>query len=163
MDQNAFGDWAPPDQGKERNPAYVTDPADESVLNESRAKTEIAQKLHRWGYGTLDKRNAEGSVEKLCIGCVGRRLVYPGFPVDSMWLAMTTSSDQTSYCHLWSPTTPDKTNPVWTPIRMFTSTPVASRTSLTSHNNSYNNNNNWNALTQFKPPPRIVLFILGCV
>jgi len=55
---------------------------------------------------------------------------YPGTPPDSIWLAMVTSSDQTSNCHFLSPSTPHSTEPEWTPIRMSTSTHVASRTFL---------------------------------
>lgn len=57
-------------------------------------------------------------------------LSHPGIPPDSMWFAIVTASDHTSYCHFRSPITPDKTVPVLTPIRMFTLTPVASRTCL---------------------------------
>ena len=54
----------------------------------------------------------------------------PGTPEDSIWFASVTSSDQTSYCHLRSPKVPDITEPVWMPIRISTSTPVASRIKL---------------------------------
>lgn len=47
-----------------------------------------------------------------------------------MWLASVTSLDQTSNCHLRSPRTPQCTRPVWMPTRMFTFTPITSRTSL---------------------------------
>lgn len=55
---------------------------------------------------------------------------HPGIPPDSIWLAIVTSSDHTSYCHFRSPKTPQRTEPVWIPMRMSTSTLVASRTSL---------------------------------
>ena len=55
---------------------------------------------------------------------------YPGIPPDSMWLARETSFDHTSNCHLFTPSTPDRTWPVCTPTRMLISAPVARRTSL---------------------------------
>lgn len=60
----------------------------------------------------------------------GFLLPYPGTPPASMWLASVTSCDQTSYCHFWSPITPHRTFPEWTPTRILMSTPVASRTFL---------------------------------
>lgn len=57
-------------------------------------------------------------------------LTYPGSPPDSMWLAVVTSSDHTSYCHLTNPNTPLWTLPMCTPTLMFRLTPVASRTLL---------------------------------
>lgn len=55
---------------------------------------------------------------------------HPALPPASMWLARVTSLDQTSNCHLRSPRTPQCTRPLWMPTRMFTFTPVTSRTSL---------------------------------
>lgn len=55
---------------------------------------------------------------------------HPAIPPDSMWLARVTSLDQTSNCHLYKPRTPHSTLPEWTPILMFKSTLVFSRTSL---------------------------------
>jgi len=47
-------------------------------------------------------------------------------------LASVTSSDHISYCHFLRPKMPAMTLPEWIPIRMSTSIPVASRTSLLS-------------------------------
>lgn len=55
---------------------------------------------------------------------------HPALPPASMWLARVTSLDQTSNCHLRSPRTPQCTRPLWIPTRMFTFTPVTSRTNL---------------------------------
>lgn len=55
---------------------------------------------------------------------------YPGIPPDSILLATVTSVDQTSNCHLFCPSTPPSTVPVWTPTRMSTSVLVFSRTYL---------------------------------
>ena len=55
---------------------------------------------------------------------------YPGIPPDSILLAKVTSSLQTSNCHLRKPMTPQRTLPVWTPIRMSTLVCVISRTAL---------------------------------
>lgn len=57
-------------------------------------------------------------------------LSYPGIPPDSILLATVTSVDQTSNCHLFWPSTPPSTVPVWTPTRMSTSVLVFSRTYL---------------------------------
>lgn len=57
-------------------------------------------------------------------------ITYPGTPPDSMCMASVTSSDQTSYCHLMRPITPQSTFPEWIPILMSTMTLVASRTDL---------------------------------
>lgn len=57
-------------------------------------------------------------------------LPHPGRPPDSMWFANVTSSDHTSYCHFCKPITPQSTLPLWTPTRILTSTPVASRSLL---------------------------------
>lgn len=54
----------------------------------------------------------------------------PAFPPASIWFARVTSLDQTSNCHFLSPSTPQCTLPLWIPTRMFTFTPVTSRTSL---------------------------------
>lgn len=59
-----------------------------------------------------------------------KRNTYPGRPPDSIWLAKVTSSLHTSNCHFLRPRTPHRTFPVWIPIRMSTSNPVASRTNL---------------------------------
>ena len=55
---------------------------------------------------------------------------YPGRPPDSMWFAVVTSSDHTSYCHFFRPRTPLWTLPMCTPTLMLRLTPVASRTLL---------------------------------
>lgn len=55
---------------------------------------------------------------------------YPGRPPDSMWFAVVTSSDHTSYCHFFKPRTPLWTLPMCTPTLMLRLTPVASRTLL---------------------------------
>ena len=55
---------------------------------------------------------------------------YPGTPPASVLLAMVTSSLQTSYCHLVSPSTPDSTRPVLIPTLMFKLISAASRTLL---------------------------------
>lgn len=57
-------------------------------------------------------------------------ITHPGTPPDSMWLAKVTSSLHTSNCHFRSPSTPQRTFPVWIPILMSTLNPVASRTNL---------------------------------
>ena len=57
-------------------------------------------------------------------------LTHPASPLASMWLAVVTSLDQTSYCHLRRPRTPQRTRPVWIPTRMFSCTSVASTTWL---------------------------------
>lgn len=84
---------------------------------------------------TLDKQTALPlycmDKEFCCyISFTNHYYTYPGTPPDSKWLAIVTSSDQTSYCHLHNPRTPLRTIPLWTPILISTSTPVASRTSL---------------------------------
>ena len=66
------------------------------------------------------------------------RLSYPGIPPDSIWLARVTSLLHTSNCHFLSPNTPQCTRPVCIPTRMFTFTPVTSRTSLQSKDNTLN-------------------------
>lgn len=58
------------------------------------------------------------------------RDTYPALPPASIWLANVTSLDQTSNCHFLSPSTPQCTLPLWIPTRMFTFTPVTSRTNL---------------------------------
>ena len=58
---------------------------------------------------------------------------YPAWPPASIWLANVTSLDQTSNCHFLRPSTPQCTLPLWIPTRMFTFTPVTSRTSLQDH------------------------------
>ena len=63
-----------------------------------------------------------------------KQKTHPGNPPASIWFAIITSSDQTSYCHFLKPSTPDSTAPVWTPIRMSTFASVASRTSLCTWN-----------------------------
>lgn len=55
---------------------------------------------------------------------------HPARPPASMWLARVTSLDHTSNCHFRKPRTPQCTRPLWMPTRMFTFTPVTSRTSL---------------------------------
>lgn len=63
-----------------------------------------------------------------CVTCT-----LPGWPVCSILLAMTTSRDHTSYCHLFAPKIPDIIFPECTPIRMFISTPLSRLTrALTS-------------------------------
>lgn len=59
-------------------------------------------------------------------------LSYPAWPPASIWLASVTSLDQTSNCHLRRPSTPQCTRPLCMPTRMFTFTPVTSRTNLQS-------------------------------
>ena len=49
-------------------------------------------------------------------------LTHPGIPPDSSLLAMVTSLDQTSNCHLRRPRTPQSTDPECTPIRIASST-----------------------------------------
>lgn len=43
---------------------------------------------------------------------------HPGIPPASSMLAMPTSQDHTSNCHFCSPRTPQRTEPVWIPIRI---------------------------------------------
>lgn len=62
---------------------------------------------------------------------------YPGTPADSIRLASVTSSLQMSNCHLRRPSTPQSTDPVCTPMRMFTSTPVANLTCLKTQHTHY--------------------------
>lgn len=57
-------------------------------------------------------------------------IFYPAWPPASIWLASVTSLDQTSNCHFRRPSTPQCTRPLCMPTRMFTFTPVTSRTNL---------------------------------
>lgn len=60
----------------------------------------------------------------------GERKTHPGSPPASIMLASVTSLDQTSYCHLRRPSTPQSTRPVWIPTLIFNCTSVASTTDL---------------------------------
>lgn len=46
------------------------------------------------------------------------RVTYPGLPACSILLAIMTSRDQTSYCHLHIPRRPLRILPEWIPMRM---------------------------------------------
>lgn len=61
---------------------------------------------------------------------ISRFSSYPGSPPASILLARVTSFDQTSYCHLRSPNTPQSTLPECIPTRIFKLTSVASTTAL---------------------------------